>query len=186
MNKITCVGDFQELHQIKFGFEFKEQLSRWKEEIRETKKKLEESEKERQRTDQFIRVEQPFTVAENEDESGLKRIRYGVQELIGKFAHGLAGGQEEVRPKKMFKLVKKMGNLLDGILKKLEFKVPNVIKNIIVANSLNILLLRGVIAFTDGSQESIEYANNEELDSKILQCIQEDNRYVLLGTEVQV
>jgi hypothetical protein len=54
------------------------------------------------------------------DESGLKRIRFGVQELLLKFGQGLTGGQDEVRPKKSGKLVKMLKNLLDGILKKVE------------------------------------------------------------------
>ena len=78
----------------------------------ETKKKIDDFERQKVKKDQFIRVEgQPLSYKDDEDKSGLKRIRYGVQELVAKFSQGLAGGQEEVRPKKINKLVKKLQNL---------------------------------------------------------------------------
>ena len=77
-------------------------------------------------------------------------------------------------------------SLLDGILKKVEFQVPNLFKTMIIANTINILLFRGVLHFTDNRQETIEYATGEDLDIKLQLSKSDGNWLVLPKTEVEL
>lgn len=64
--------------------------------------------------------------------------------------------------------------------------MPNAFKTLVIANAFNILLFREVIIFAEKRQDSIDYAEGEDLEIKLQLCKHDDFWLVLPNTEVEV